>query len=129
MTGTHLHPWPMKLKFGFARAASQPEHDLLAVLQSPLNDVQLVEDLQAGWEAAGAFPALADLGSDNPLPRISWLFDAGSYLERNADVAEAGFEPYIHFLQHGLAEQRDPHPLVDLAYIRGQLGLPGLPVG
>jgi GT2 family glycosyltransferase len=38
------------------------------------------------------------------------LFDAGFYLDRNPDVAEAGINPLWHYLEHGWREGRDPHP-------------------
>lgn len=49
-------------------------------------------------------------------------FDANFYLASNPDVAAAGMDPLQHFLQHGLGEDRDPHPLVDIRCIRSQLG-------
>lgn len=49
-------------------------------------------------------------------------FDANFYLASNPDVAAAGMDPLQHFLQHGLGEGRDPHPLVDIRCIRSQLG-------
>ncbi|UXC89783.1 glycosyltransferase [Sphingobium sp. RSMS] len=38
------------------------------------------------------------------------LFDAGFYLDRNPDVAQAGINPLWHYLEHGWREGRDPHP-------------------
>ncbi|MFD1794876.1 hypothetical protein FQV27_05675 [Paracoccus aurantiacus] len=42
-------------------------------------------------------------------------FDAGYYLERNPDVAEAGADPLLHFVQHGWREGRDPNPEFSVA--------------
>jgi len=50
------------------------------------------------------------------------LFDRDFYLAANPDVAAAGLDPQQHFLLHGLAESRDPHPLVDIAHLRSQAG-------
>jgi hypothetical protein len=49
------------------------------------------------------------------------LFDPDFYLAANPDVAAAGMDPRQHFLLHGLAESRDPHPLVDIAHLRSQV--------
>lgn len=38
------------------------------------------------------------------------LFDAGWYLRRYADVAEAGIDPLMHYIAHGVRERRDPSP-------------------
>ena len=40
--------------------------------------------------------------------RAAGLFDDAWYLARNPDVAAAGMDPLIHFLQSGCAEGRDP---------------------
>lgn len=37
-------------------------------------------------------------------------FDAGAYRQLNADVAEAGLDPWVHYLRFGRAERRDPSP-------------------
>jgi GT2 family glycosyltransferase len=55
-----------------------------------------------------------------PVPRrppLSWYFDAAFYLAAYPDVAEAGFDPLLHFIVTGITELRSPHPLVDLHYI------------
>jgi hypothetical protein len=44
------------------------------------------------------------------------LFDRTFYLRTNPDVAAAGVDPLRHYLTHGAAEQRQPHPLFDPAY-------------
>jgi glycosyltransferase involved in cell wall biosynthesis len=38
----------------------------------------------------------------------SGLFDAALYLERNPDVARAGVNPLLHYIEHGAAEERGP---------------------
>jgi len=52
-------------------------------------------------------------------PRVSVFFDAEWYVEHNPDAA-AGQDPLLHFLDVGLAEWRDPHPLIDLRHIAAQ---------
>ena len=49
-------------------------------------------------------------------PRLSVFFDADWYVARNAE-AIGGQDPLLHFLGVGLAEWRDPHPLIDLRHI------------
>jgi glycosyltransferase involved in cell wall biosynthesis/GT2 family glycosyltransferase len=46
----------------------------------------------------------------------SGLFDRAFYLAENGDVARNGIDPVLHFLRHGAAEGRDPHPLFDTSY-------------
>jgi hypothetical protein len=41
----------------------------------------------------------------------SGLFDSEWYLAHNPDVANAGVPAFDHFMTHGIAEYRDPHPL------------------
>ncbi|MVW80524.1 glycosyltransferase [Bordetella sp. 02P26C-1] len=45
--------------------------------------------------------------------RQSDLFDAGWYLRQYPDVADAGFDPAVHYVRHGAAEQRRPGPWFD----------------
>lgn len=42
--------------------------------------------------------------------RRSGLFDIGWYLEQNADVAESGLDPILHYVRYGAVEGRDPAP-------------------
>ena len=44
------------------------------------------------------------------------MFDAKFYLAQYPDVRAAGVDPWLHYLQHGAAEHRKPHPLFDPAY-------------
>ena len=43
-------------------------------------------------------------------------FDAGFYLERNPDVANAGLDPLGHYVKYGWREARDPSPCFDTDY-------------
>lgn len=45
--------------------------------------------------------------------RIRQVFDREYYLRNNPDVAAAGIDPLQHYLTHGAAERRQPHPLFD----------------
>ena len=42
--------------------------------------------------------------------RTSGLFDSAFYLRRNPDVAAAGMEPLMHYLEHGARAGLDPSP-------------------
>lgn len=46
----------------------------------------------------------------------SGYFDRDWYLERNHDVADAGSDPAIHYLDFGAAEMRNPSELFDTRY-------------
>jgi hypothetical protein len=48
--------------------------------------------------------------------RHARLFDPGFYLERYPDVRRAGINPLRHYLLHGAAEGRKPHPLFQPEY-------------
>ena len=61
-------------------------------------------------------------------PMLSFYFDTAFYLDANPDVAEAGIDPLLHFIETGILEERAPHPLVDIKYILSQdSGLLGSP--
>jgi hypothetical protein len=49
---------------------------------------------------------------------ITTVFDVGFYLAQNPDVRAAGMNPLLHYLRHGAAEGRKPHPLFDPRYYR-----------
>ncbi len=46
----------------------------------------------------------------------SKLFDRDWYLKQNPDVAAVRLDPVLHYILHGAAEGRDPHPLFDTSY-------------
>lgn len=46
----------------------------------------------------------------------SEYFDADWYVERNHDVAEAGHDPVLHYVDFGAAEKRNPSELFDTKY-------------
>jgi len=45
--------------------------------------------------------------------RLAALFDAEWYLSKYPDVAAAGVDALQHYLEHGVGEKRNPHPLFD----------------
>jgi glycosyltransferase involved in cell wall biosynthesis len=57
---------------------------------------------------------LRNTGKVNPLAD----FDSAFYLATNADVVEAGSDPYGHFLDWGFKEDRNPSPEFDTAFYR-----------
>jgi glycosyltransferase involved in cell wall biosynthesis len=59
---------------------------------------------------------LRGTGTVNPLPG----FDANFYLSENSDVAEAGVDPFSHFMEQGFRENRDPSPSFDTAFYRSR---------
>ncbi|MGI4748737.1 MAG: glycosyltransferase [Janthinobacterium lividum] len=48
------------------------------------------------------------------------LFDPRHYMLQHPDLANTGIDPFLHFLEFGLAENRDPHPLFDTWFYRSQ---------
>jgi hypothetical protein len=61
------------------------------------------------------------------LKAIATVFDSGFYLIQNPDVRAAGVNPLLHYLRHGVAEGRKPHPLFDPGYYRKCCGYPPEP--
>jgi FkbM family methyltransferase len=51
-------------------------------------------------------------------PDLSWFFDRQFYLETYPDIVRAEVDPLIHFMNWGIVEGRNPHPFIDLQYIR-----------
>jgi len=50
----------------------------------------------------------------------SGLFDRAWYQVRYPDIASAGVDPLVHFLETGWQELRDPHPLFSTSFYIGQ---------
>jgi hypothetical protein len=50
------------------------------------------------------------------LVRRYGVFDAAFYLERYPDVRQAGIDALRHYMRHGAAERRKPHPLFEPDY-------------
>ena len=55
-------------------------------------------------------------------PDLSPYFDRLFYAVTNAGYDATEPDPLLHFLEHGFARQRSPHPLIDLDYIASQDG-------
>lgn len=51
------------------------------------------------------------------------LFDSDFYAENNPDVAASGLNLLQHYIVYGAREGRNPHPLIDLAFLRTQVKL------
>ena len=95
----------------------------------------------AGWAAAdfgaGVLQLVARVRLLRHIPRlclipaermlIAWrgqgLFDHDFYLAQNADVADAGHEPFAHYLRHGWREGRAPNARFDDGHYRAAAGL------
>ena len=56
------------------------------------------------------------------LVRATGLFDAGWYLDSNADVLADGVDPLLHYVLHGDREGRQPMPLFDPMFYRAHAG-------
>jgi hypothetical protein len=66
-------------------------------------------------------PATIDLYLSHPpldRPSLTPFFDPVFYLGRHPELRAVGRDPLLHFLRSGLAKSFDPHPLIELAYIR-----------
>lgn len=65
------------------------------------------------WNPALALFRKILLGRKNvaDLEIMRQLFDTKWYLNRYADIAHSGVDPYVHYLRSGAAQGRDPHPL------------------
>ena len=72
-------------------------------------------------------PSLAGLFTEMPTPgsvlSVRSLFDPKFYLATNADVAEAGLDPYQHYERSGATEGRRPVPWFDPIWYAHSLGL------
>ncbi|MCJ2027831.1 glycosyltransferase [Methylobacterium sp. J-043] len=55
--------------------------------------------------------------ADNFLP----YFDKEFYLSHNLDVAQDGIDPFLHYIEFGQYESRDPSPNFDTFYVRKEL--------
>lgn len=58
----------------------------------------------------------SDIDNDRRLILESGLFDANYYLNTNADVKNAGIDPFEHYMHHGAQEFRNPSEKFDSAY-------------
>ena len=100
-------------------------------MQTPTNDLQRTHrSLCSGFVSEDLFRRALGGGRADiscvaaylrlPVPQrpvLSWYFDAAFYLAANPDIAKAGIDPLLHFIDTGIAELRSPHPLIDLRHI------------
>lgn len=68
------------------------------------------------WHREGEFKL--PRASNASLPELRSVFDAERYLQTNPDVAEAGLDPWEHFVLYGFSESRAPAPLIDVGFLR-----------
>ena len=52
---------------------------------------------------------------------VTQLFDAAFYMAHYPDVSLSGLEPLYHYMAHGGAERRTPHPLFDPEWYLSQM--------
>ena len=109
-----------------AAAAPRPRHvvdpmerrAITRTLASPLVD----EDLYvAALGGPREDPATVEIYLAHPpheRPLLSPFFDPVFYFGRHPELRAADRDPLLHFLRAGLAKSLDPHPLVELAFIR-----------
>jgi len=70
---------------------------------------RILQSVRQGKHIGG--PVSATFNQEQPA-----LFDADYYCEMNPDVAQSGMDPFLHYLNYGAAEGRDPHPLFDTSF-------------
>ncbi|MEP2921554.1 MAG: glycosyltransferase [Sulfitobacter sp.] len=82
--------------------------------------VHWIEEGRAtGLSGRANAPHSPDEGMDLTLPEMAPIraaFDADFYLAANPDVAEAGLDPFTHFMMYGWQENRDPSPEFSTRY-------------
>jgi hypothetical protein len=108
------------------RRTTPGDADADTIIHSPLNEPALVSGILGEGAAGDAWRNRYFALAADARPALTPFFDPTFYREANPDVASAGMDPYLHFLAHGLAEGRSPHPLIDVGFIRQQLGHDGL---
>ncbi len=95
-----------------------PEQEAVELLASPfVDEVLFVARVGGGKqepEAVRRYLALPMAAR----PDVAWYFDRAWYLQRYADIADAGKDPLLHYIGWGAAEGRAPHPLIDVRHMR-----------
>lgn len=100
----------------------EPHHDEEADVSFTglLDDAEMFAQ-QAVVSGLGAYPAEAE---------AAVAFDGAWYLANYPDVKEAGLEPVLHFLAHGVHEGRNPNPHFDgQAYVQANPDIASFPFG
>lgn len=96
-----------------------PTDEVLKLFASPFVDNALfTARLGGGKQDPDAVRRFLELPID-ARPDVAWYFDREWYLLRYPDIPAGGADPFLHYLGWGLAEGREPHPLIDIRYIRG----------
>lgn len=104
------------------REHEEAQRDLSARLDEAYRQIQRLRSV-AATQIGRAFAAAA---SEGRWPLRRWLLrrrasrlrqsglvDAAWYLARNADVAEAGMDPVLHYIRYGAREGRAPNPALE----------------
>ena len=64
--------------------------------------------------------SLTDMFEPNEMEKFLVSFDKDYYLKNNPDIAEAGNDPFLHFMVHGWREHRDPSPEFSVSHYLGR---------
>jgi hypothetical protein len=83
-----------------------------------------VRELRARLEATPEHAAFRKVSHEISAVRQTGLFDAGWYRRRYPDVDAAGMNPILHYVEHGLREDRAPNPWFDPVWYRATHRLP-----
>jgi O-antigen biosynthesis protein len=75
---------------------------------------------QIRWQFSGKAKTGSKHTRELELIKNSGLFDEEFYVNRYPDNGSLKMEPALHYLAHGAAEGRDPHPLFDSAHYISQ---------
>ena len=72
--------------------------------------------------AEGRAPSPSVLLADQPLVESSGAFDPQWYLATYPEVGRSGLAPLAHFCLYGFQQNKNPGPLFDIVWYRGQNG-------
>ena len=102
----------------------EKEKDLIKVIRDGaffdtdfyLNQIDLEEDNLLPDLLAHFY----EKGSEAYKSPVQW-FDIQTYADNSKDVVDAGFNPYLHFLEYGYQENREFSPLIELSEAKSLL--------
>jgi glycosyltransferase involved in cell wall biosynthesis len=97
IAGSHLQQYPPES----VPDVAAPD---VCTVEDPARDIQWI------------YPQGTDTEGADVSGRVSGLFDAAWYLQRNPDVAEAGQDALDHYLNFGWQEGRSPSPWFDTRF-------------
>ena len=69
---------------------------------NPIHSSTLIDEDRAGTQS----PQQGDEISSDEMHELEEMFDRDYYLENNADIREAGINPFDHFIKFGWREHR-----------------------